>query len=98
MEESVKEELMAVESILCQEGEFIRLADSCVRLRLAEVTWLTLGNPNNQNLNKNILLIMQSFNYKKCCGAALFGQSRSKEAAPTPVPPVEILTKLEYCI
>ena len=94
----MEEELMAVESILCEEGEFIRLADSCVRLRLAEGTWLTLGNPNNHKLNKNILLRMQSFNYQKCCGAALFGRSRSKEAASTPVSPIEIIQKLEYRI
>jgi hypothetical protein len=40
----VEEELTAVESILCREGEFIRLSETCVRLELATGTWLTVGN------------------------------------------------------
>ncbi len=40
----VEEELTAVESILCREGEFIRLSETCIRLELEAGTWLTLGN------------------------------------------------------
>jgi hypothetical protein len=40
----VEEELTAVESILCREGEFIRLSETCVRLELETGTWFTVGN------------------------------------------------------
>jgi hypothetical protein len=43
MTSNVDEELMALESILCQQGEFTCLSATCIRLQLNKGTWLTLG-------------------------------------------------------
>ncbi len=58
----VEEELTAVESILCREGEFIRLSETCIRLELETGTWLTLGNALDVFLGfKTLYLIFVSF-------------------------------------
>jgi hypothetical protein len=46
MAENVEEELVALESILCRPGEFIRLSATCLRIQLTEETSITIGKHN----------------------------------------------------